>query len=127
MFLPVVLVVLALAVTASAHHSFSRAYTGQLVRLEGKVVEVDIRNPHSFINFEVTDRNGKTTRWAAEWVSASQLKDDGVTKSLLKAGDKIVVEGATGREPREHKVLIRSIVRPAAEDAPEFKWAGRVQ
>jgi hypothetical protein len=127
LFLPVVLAVLASAVTASAHHSFSQTYTGKLVRLEGKVVELDIRNPHSFINFEVTDKNGKTTRWAAEWGSASQLREGGVTGSILKPGDKIIVEGATARDPMDHKVLIRSVVRPATGATPEFKWPGGVQ
>ena len=126
-FLPIVLGVLASAVTAAAHHSPSRTYTGKLVSLEGKVVELDIRNPHSFINFEVTDRNGKTTRWAGEWGSASQLREGGVTGSVLKPGDKIVVEGALTRDPMDHKVLIRSVVRPATGATPEFKWAGRVQ
>jgi hypothetical protein len=126
-FLPVLLTVLASAVTTSAHHSFSRTYTGQLVRLEGKVVELDIRNPHSFINFEVTDKNGKTTHWAGEWGSASQLREGGVTGSELKQGDKIIVEGAPARDPMAHKVLIRSVVRPATGATPEFKWDGRVR
>lgn len=121
------LAMLASAVTASAHHSFSRTYTGKLVTLEGKVVELDIRNPHSFINFEVTDKNGKTTHWAGEWGSASQLSEGGVNRSVLEPGDKIIVEGALARDPMDHKVLIRSVVRPATGAVPEFKWAGRVR
>jgi len=126
-FLLIVPAVLACVMTAWAHHSPSQAYVGRVVTLEGKVVELDIRNPHSFINFEVTDRNGKTTRWAGEWGSPSQLREGGVTKSVLKPGDKIIVEGAPALDPMNHKVFIRSVVRPATGATPEFKWAGGVR
>ena len=44
----------------AAHHSFAGTYVeGQLMKIEGKVVEFNIRNPHSFITIEVTDKDGK--------------------------------------------------------------------
>ena len=51
-----VLVVMALLMggAASAHHSFAGTYVeGQLMKIEGKVVEFNVRNPHSFILIEV--------------------------------------------------------------------------
>jgi hypothetical protein len=51
-------------------------------------------NPHSFIFFEVTDKNGKTERWQAELGSAAQLHNtEAWTRTTLTAGDKITIVG----------------------------------
>jgi Family of unknown function (DUF6152) len=129
-FLLVVAVVLACAMTASAHHSFAGTgiyIEGKIVALEGKVVKFDIRNPHSFLNFEVTDKNGKTTRWAGEWGSVTQLVEGGVTRFVIKPGDTVIVEGAPSLATTHRRILVRTVVRPATGTAPEFKWTGRVQ
>lgn len=124
----VVAAVLACAMTASAHHSFAGTYIeGKIVALEGKVVEFNIRNPHSFLSFEVTNKNGKTTRWAGEWGSVKQLVEGGVTQFVIKPGDTIIVEGAPSLDTTDRKILVRSVVRPATETAPEFTWPVRVQ
>ena len=55
-------------VAAYAHHSFAGTYIeDKTVKLEGTVAEFNIRNPHSFISIEVTDKDGKVTRWGGEW------------------------------------------------------------
>ena len=115
-------------VAAYAHHSFAGSYVeNKVVSLEGKVVEFNLRNPHSFISFEVTGKDGKTMRWGGEWGGVTQLTEGGVTKFTLKVGDKIVVDGAPSRDPDEHKILVRAVTKPATATAPEFKWTGRVQ
>ena len=87
-------------VAAYAHHSFAGSYVeNKVVSLEGKVVEFNLRNPHSFISFEVTGTDGKTMRWGGEWGGVTQLTEGGVTKFTLKVGDKIVVDGAPSRDP----------------------------
>ena len=46
---------------ALAHHGFAGRYDeDHPVTVMGTVVEVQFVNPHSFIFFEVTDKNGKT-------------------------------------------------------------------
>jgi len=51
---------LTFGVAAYAHHSFAGSYVeDRLVRIEGKVVEFNIRNPHSFISIDVKDKDGK--------------------------------------------------------------------
>ena len=52
----------------------------KLVRIEGKVVEFNIRNPHSFINIEVKDKDGKMVRWGGEWGGVTQLSQGGVDR-----------------------------------------------
>lgn len=115
-------------VFAYAHHSFAGTYIeDKIVSLEGKVTEFNIRNPHSFILFEVTDKDGKTARWGGEWGGVTQLSQGGVNRFTLKVGDKIIIEGAPARDTTDRKVLVRQVVRPATATSPEFKWQGRVQ
>lgn len=116
--------VLASGAYAFAHHSFAGTYReDQLLTLEGTVVEFNIRNPHSFILFEVKDKEGKVTRWGGEWGGVTQLSQGGVTRYTLKVGDKIVIEGAPPRDTLDHKILVRQVTRPA----DGWKWQGRVQ
>src|SRR5215470_10169403 len=111
-------------VAAYAHHSFAGSYIeGQVVTIEGTVAEFNIRNPHSFISIEVTDKDGKVSRWGGEWGGVTQLTQSGVNRFTLKIGDKIIIEGAPARDSSDHKVLVRSVTRPS----DGFKWQGRVQ
>jgi len=120
--------ILVFGATAYAHHSFAGSYIeDKSVTLEGKVVQFDIRNPHSFINIEVVGKDGKAARWGGEWGGVTQLSEGGVTKFTLKVGDKVIITGAPSRDAEEHKVLIQTVTRPAVGNTPEFKWGGRVQ
>jgi hypothetical protein len=115
-------------VAAYAHHSFAGTYIeDKTVKLEGTVAEFNIRNPHSFISLEVTDKDGKVTRWGGEWGGVTQLSQGGVTRFTLRPGDKIIIDGAPARDSSDRKILVRQVVRPATATNPEFKWQGRVQ
>ena len=115
-------------VAAYAHHSFAGSYVeDQSVKLEGTVSSFNIRNPHSFIEIEVVDKDGKTTRWGGEWGGVTQLSQGGINRFTLKIGEKIIIDGAPARDTSEHKVLVRAVTRPATATTPEIKWQGRVQ
>jgi hypothetical protein len=123
-----VLVALICSVAAYAHHSFAGTYIeDKLMTIEGKVAEFNIRNPHSFISVEVTGKDGKVTRWGAEWGGVTQLSQGGVNRFTLKIGDKIVIDGAPPRDSTDAKILVRKVVRPATATSPEYVWQGRVQ
>jgi hypothetical protein len=90
---------------------------------------VDIRNPHSFLNFEVTGKDGVKTKWGGEWAGAAQLSQF-TNRELLKFGDKVTVDGAPPRDPSEHKLLVQKVVRPAdAKEGgrKELLWQGTFQ
>lgn len=111
--------------TALAHHSFAGTYReGELLRLEGTIVQFNIRNPHSFINIEITDEEGNKVLWGGEWGSVSALSQGGVDRFTLKAGEHIIIEGAPPRDTMDRKVLVRRVVRPATDDVEEFVWEG---
>ena len=60
--------ILVLGMTAFAHHSIIGTYQfDKEVKLEAKIVGVQLRNPHSFIQIEAPDENGVQQRWSMEW------------------------------------------------------------
>lgn len=119
-----------IAVTGSAatyaHHSFAGTYReGDVITLEGTIVQFNVRNPHSFINIEVTDEDGNKTLWGGEWGSVTALSQGGVDRFTLKVGEHIIMEGSAPRDSLDHKVLVRKVVRPATDKVKEFVWEGR--
>lgn len=120
--------IFASGIAAYAHHSFAGSYVeDKLVRIEGKVVEFNIRNPHSFISLEVKDKDGKTVRWGGEWGGVTQLSQGGVDRFTIQVGDYLIIDGAPSRDSAEKKVLVRRASRPASEKRPAWEWAGNVQ
>jgi len=113
------------APSAYAHHSFAATYfEDQRMTIEGELVQFLFRNPHSFVQVEVKDKSGATTRWAVEWGAGGQLGRQGVTRDTLKAGDHVIVIGNPGRTAEDHRLRMVNITRPAANGQPEFKWGG---
>jgi hypothetical protein len=123
-----VIAILACTAAAYAHHSFAGTYIeNQVIKIEGKVVEFNIRNPHSFINIEVTEKDGKKTRWGGEWGGVTQLSQGGVTRFTLEVGDFLIIEGAPPRDSLDKKVLVRKVWRPATDKKAAWEWAGNVR
>jgi len=120
--------ILTCGVAAYAHHSFAGSYVeDKLVRIEGTVVEFNIRNPHSFISIEVKDKDGKMVRWGGEWGGVTQLSQGGVSRFTLEVGDYLIIDGAPSRDSAEKKVLVRRASRPKTEKREAWEWSGNVQ
>ena len=115
-------------VAVYAHHSFAGTYIEhQVMKIEGKVVEFNIRNPHSFILIEVKEAEGKSVRWGGEWGGVTQLSQGGVTRFTLEVGDYLIIEGAPPRDSLDKKVLVRKVWRPATDKKPAWEWQGNVR
>ena len=93
----------------------------------GDVVEFNIRNPHSFIVIEVTEKDGKKVKWGGEWGGVTQLSQGGVTRFTLEVGDHLIMEGAPPRDSLDKKILVRKVWRPATDKKPAWEWAGNVR
>jgi hypothetical protein len=114
----------AVVVPVSAHHSFAATYfEDQTTKIEGDLVQFQFRNPHSYVHLEAADGEGVTRRWTIEWGSGMQLSTQGLTATTFKVGDHVIVTGAPGRDPEDHRLRMRSIERP--KDG--FKWNGTFQ
>ena len=126
--LVIIVTALLISVAAYAHHSFAGTYLeGKLVKLEGDVVEFNIRNPHSFIVIEVTEKDGKKVKWGGEWGGVTQLSQGGVTRFTLEIGDHLIMEGAPPRDSLDKKILVRKVWRPATKEKEAWEWAGNVR
>ncbi|HEX5107947.1 MAG TPA: DUF6152 family protein [Vicinamibacterales bacterium] len=128
--LPVLVTAVALVsgAAAYAHHSFAGTYVeGKVMRIEGKILEFNIRNPHSTILIEVKDKDGSTSKWSGEWGGVTQLSQGGVTKFTLEVGDYLVIDGAPPRDSSDKRVLVRRVSRPATDKKAAWEWQGNVQ
>jgi hypothetical protein len=84
-------VIAALTISLSAHHSpvmFDRSVRKTLV---GTVVEFAWMNPHASIQLDVTNESGGIDRWGVELGSPNSMVRNGWRSSLLKPGDKVTV------------------------------------
>lgn len=96
------------------HHSFSATYyADKTVKIEGKMIQFQYRNPHSFLTVEAPDEQGVMQRWAIEWGGAGSLVTQGVSRETLKPGDHIIVTGNPGRNPADHRMRLVYIRRPS--------------
>ena len=99
-------------IAAYAHHSFAATYQeDKKLTIDGKVVQLLLRNPHSFFHIEVTDQAGQTVTWSIEGAPASQLKTTG--GDALKVGDRVSVVCNPARSEDAHRGRLLSIKRPS--------------
>ena len=99
-------------VGAEAHHSFSSAYKGdETITLEGTIVQISFRSPHSFFYIEVEDVDGEAQQWAIEGASSSQFARQGVDSSAFSLGDPVEVTVNPSRFPNSARARLVTIVR----------------
>ena len=80
----------AAAVPAAAHHSYSMFDMNRKVVLDATVARFKWQNPHAFIEADVTAR-GQTERWAIEMTSPNNLTQSGWKRTSLKPGDRVKI------------------------------------
>ena len=82
-----------------AHHSFAAEFdVNQPFVFDGTVITIEWTNPHAFIYIDVVDQLTKaTTNWAIELGSPNVLVRNGWTRTTVKIGDVVVVQGSQAR------------------------------
>jgi hypothetical protein len=79
---------------AFAHHSFSAEFDiKKPITMTGTVTSVEWQNPHTWFYLDVKDDGGNVTNWGMELASPNLLIRNGWSRSTLKAGDDVTVEG----------------------------------
>ena len=92
------LALVGLAAEAQAHHSFAAVYDQQKpVRVEGIVERLEVRNPHAVLAVTSKESDGTDVVWTFEMGAPRVLERFGLSAAKVKAGDRIVVEGALAR------------------------------
>jgi uncharacterized protein DUF6152 len=84
---------------ALAHHAFAAEYdANKPVKLTGTVTKVEWTNPHTWFYVDVKDDSGKVTNWGFEMGSPNGLMRQGWTRSSMKFGDEVTVEGSRAKD-----------------------------
>ena len=93
--LTTLVLLLATAVPALAHHSFDAEYdTNKVASISGFVTKVDWQNPHAFVYIDAADDKGVVKSFRVEMGPPYALVRGGWKKDTVKIGDKVTVEGA---------------------------------
>ena len=113
-------VMLTLSVTVSGHHSFAAYYfEDQSIQIEGEIVEVQFKAPHTWVHVRAQDPTGKERVFAAEWANPSRLEREGMTKDTLRVADVVKIWGSPSRDPNDGRIHLKRILRPS--DGWEWK------
>ena len=91
-------VAVAIAPWASAHHGFGTFLMNKDVEITGTVTGLDFVNPHSWLYLDVTQPDGKVAAMRCEMRSATTLRRSGWTPDLFKVGKKITITGSPDRD-----------------------------
>jgi len=85
------LLVLCVAGSAWAHHSFAMFDQSKQVTLKGTVREFQWTNPHAWIHLDVPNATGGIDSWQVELNSPNNLKRQGWKSTSLTAGEKVTL------------------------------------
>jgi len=89
----------AASVPLAAHHSFAAEFDAkQPVLFKGTVTRMEWINPHVWIHINVAQPNGKTEAWMVEGGAPTVLFRRGFSKTSLRAGTQIVVDGYRAKD-----------------------------
>jgi hypothetical protein len=108
--LRVAALIVAFALTASAHHSFAGQFDNtKSMEIEGELIEIRWANPHAHFKVRTVDAAGKAVVWDLETAGASQMVRSGVLREHLAVGQKVRVAGwppvTTAREMHATNLL----------------------
>jgi hypothetical protein len=93
----VLFVLLAVSMSALAHHSAAAYNTLQDVQVSGKVIQFNFKNPHVYLMLQVKKPDGSMVNMDVEAGAASVLNPLGFTKDSLKVGDLVTITGNPSR------------------------------
>ncbi len=100
---------------AAAHHGAAAFDTERITQLPAVVVELDWRNPHALLRFDVVDESGASSTWTAETAGLVILLRAGWTRDVIKPGDRVVVFGHRAVNG-SHTMLLKRLVLPTGRE-----------
>lgn len=97
-------------IAVQAHHSFTVYFDpSKSVTITGKVTAFRFTNPHGTVVLDVTDAQGHVREWRAETNAPVVLTRRGWTRTSIKPGDMITIEGWPSRDGKPY-IRLRTAV-----------------
>jgi hypothetical protein len=106
-----VLYLLSLSVTAGralAHHSFFAEFSSEFGVVEGEVVEVSYRNPHSHFLLKVINDNGEEELWDGHGQNVRVMMRSGWKKNSVKVGERLRIQGNLGLDGTKKIAIVQA-------------------
>ncbi len=92
---------------AWAHHSDVAFDMESVIALEGTVTEFSWRNPHVYMNIEVSDGTGTPIEWQFQTHPTMVLTRSGWSRDSIQIGDVVTLRGHPDQNPeRSHAILV---------------------
>jgi hypothetical protein len=79
------------AAPVAAHHGAATFDTGKELTMEGTVTEWVWSNPHCFLKFDVTEKDGTVRHWTVETSNPPDMVNRGWSRRSFKGGEKVKV------------------------------------
>ena len=91
--------IVAAAAPLIAHHAFAAQFDrNKPITLVGPVTKMDWINPHARIFMDAKDASGKVVNWEVELGSPAILMRSGWTRSAIKVGEVVTVNGSLAKD-----------------------------
>jgi hypothetical protein len=96
----------------SAHHAFAAEYDqNKRVTISGIVTRFEWSNPHAWLYVDAKDESGNVTTWNFEMGSPNGLLHRGWTRTALKKGDQVTLDGY-GAKDGSNTANARTVTMP---------------
>jgi len=116
------------ALPVLAHHSFAAEFdASKPVTLTGTVTKIDWTNPHVWFFINVKDeKTGQITNWGAEMGPPHLLQGQGWTRTTMKLGDSVTVNGTLAKNGAP-RLNARSVVNAEGKKLGAASSEGQAQ
>ncbi len=94
-----------------AHHSFAAVYDrSDPIRIEGKIAQVRLTNPHSWFFVDVAGEDGTVVRWSIEAGTPSAMIRNGYSPDAIGEGDAVTIIGFRARDASKNAAMLTELI-----------------
>lgn len=91
-----------------AHHSFFAEFSSEFGVIEGEVVEVYYKNPHSHFYIKVVKEDGSEEIWDGHAQNLRVMMRAGWKRNSVKVGDRLKIEGNLGLNNTKKIAIVKA-------------------